>query len=245
MLTDVNTWLGNWPFQKFEINTPGKLAKHLKAEGISHAFVSSLDSVFLPDPDQGNKVLLSELKKYPCLYPVMIIDLSLDNWKELLEKYRNLNIKLIKLVPNYHGYSLLSPCVKELMRMLGAGSILPVIQVRLEDERTQHKMCKVPGVEVKDIVKCANKFPYIEMIVCGAYYTEALELVRETKNLYIEISFIEKFDTIRSLLKEIPAKRILFGSHTPFFYTRSSVMKIKAPGINENDRRLIMNRKVI
>jgi predicted TIM-barrel fold metal-dependent hydrolase len=62
----------------------------------------------------------------------------------------------------------------------------------------------------------------------------AIVLVKETNNIYVDISFAEKLDTIVSLLEEIPAKRILFVSHTPFLYTQSAAMKTKAVDISKN-----------
>jgi predicted TIM-barrel fold metal-dependent hydrolase len=51
----------------------------------------------------------------------------------------------------------------------------------------------------------------------------------------VDISFVETLNTVSALLKEIPATRVLFGSHTPFLYTRSAIMKIKAAEISQED----------
>ena len=40
--------------------------------------------------------------------------------------------------------------------------------------------------------------------------------------------FTESFKTLPTLLNEIPAERVLFGSYTPFFYTASAVAKLDA-----------------
>ena len=50
-LIDVNTSLGHWPTREFSIRTAAALAKKLKGEGISSAWVSSIDAVLAPDPD--------------------------------------------------------------------------------------------------------------------------------------------------------------------------------------------------
>ena len=64
MITDVNVSLGFWPFQKFHQDTPAKLARHLKAEGISKALVASTEAVLFPDPLVYNRMLTKKLKPY-------------------------------------------------------------------------------------------------------------------------------------------------------------------------------------
>ena len=117
---------------------------------------------------------------------------------------------------------------------------LLIIQMRLGDERNQYPLLKVAGVDYKEIIKLANRFPEIPIICLCPYMREAILLVKETRNIYIDISFIETVNTVTALLKEIPATRILFGSHTPFLYTRSAIMKIKSAENSEKDLNAIM-----
>lgn len=238
MLIDVNVSFGNWPFQKFLLDTPGKLAKHLKGEGISHALVSSTESVFYPDPDVYNKILFRKLRPYLFLIPIPIINPSLSNWKENFKRYKK--IKAVKILPNYHNYSLSAKSVNELMNELAKRKIPLMIQMRLEDERNQYPLLKVPGVNYKEIIKLANRFPRAPILCLCPYFPEAVSLVKETANVYVDIAFVERLNTVATLLKEIPASRILFGSHTPFLYTRSAMMKIKTADISRKDAQAIM-----
>ena len=241
MLIDVNVSFGHWPFQKFLLDTPGKLARHLNSEGISLALVSSIESVFYPDPDIYNELLWRKLKPYPFLMPIMTINPTLSNWKEILKKYVNFRkIKAIKILPNYYNYSLSSKSVNELMNELAERKIPLIAQIRLEDERNQYPLLKVKGVEIKEIIKLANRFPQIPILCLCPYFSEAVSLVKETSNIYVDISFVETLNTISALLKEIPASRILFGSHTPFLYTRSAIMKIKSANIPKRDSEAIV-----
>lgn len=236
MLIDVNVSLGRWPFQRFVPATPKKLAEHLKAEGISSAFVSAIEAVFYPDPDVYNKLLRRRLGPHSNLMPVIVVNPALANWREALKVHLGSpQVKAVKIVPNYHNYSLARRSAAELMDELTARKIPLLIQMRIEDERNQYPLLKVAGVDYKGIIKLANRFQGLPIICLCPYFREAIPLVKETTNIYVDISFVEKLDTVASLLKEIKSERVLFGSHTPFLYTRSAVMKIKEARIAKRD----------
>jgi len=241
MLIDVNVSFGNWPFQTFLQDSVVKLSKHLKSEGISLALVSSIETALYPDPDIYNKSLFKKLKPYSNLIPVTVINPALSDWKERYEEYINSwKVRAIKIFPNYHNYSLSSKFVDDFMNELfKRKNTVLIVQMRLEDERNQYPLLKVAEVDYKKIIKLANRFPGILIICLCSHFREAIFLVKETKNIYVDISFIETLNTVfktnTALLKEIPASRILFGSHTPFLYTRSAVMKIKSAEIFKKD----------
>jgi len=239
MLFDANVWFGNWPFQSFTINSPVKLAGHLEKEGISKALVASPESIFYPDPDQGNEILFKRTEKYQDLLPVPIVNPSLKNWDTMVGKYVKRNITAVKILPNYHCYQLSSPYAAECFAALAEYRILCVVQMRIEDERSQHPLCRIPGVDTDAVIDCAQRHSSINIAVSCAYFSEAVVLVEKTENVYVDISFVETMDTIACLLSKIPASRILFGSHTPFLYTRSAVMKVETCEISESDREMI------
>ena len=246
MLIDVNVSFGNWPFQTFLQNSVAKLSKHLKSEGISLALVSSIETTLYPDPDVYNKSLLKKVKSYSNLIPVMVLNPALSDWKEKYEEYTDSQkFRVIKILPNYHNYLLSSKFVNDFMNELSKKkNAVLIVQMRVEDERNQYPLLKVSGVDYKEIIKLANRFPGVSIICLCSCFREAVSLVKETKNIYIDISFIETlnivFKTNTALLKEIPAGRILFGSHTPFLYTRSAIMKVKSAEISEKDLNAIM-----
>lgn len=240
MFIDVNVSLGHWPFQRFLQDSAAKLSKHLASEGISLALVSSIESVFYPDPDVYNKLLLKKLKPYSGLMPVMVVNPARSDWKERLEEYTGFQkVGAVKIFPNYHNYSLSAGFVKNLMNELDKKKIVLMIQMRVEDERNQYPLLKTAGVNYKKIIKIANCFPRIPVLCLCPYCNEAISLVEETKNVYVDISFAERLNTVDVLLKEIPADRLLFGSHTPFLYTRSAVMKVRNAEVSKENLKLI------
>lgn len=235
MLIDFNVSFGHWPFQKFQQDTLFKLSRHLTKEGISLALVSPIESVLYPDPDVYNKILVEKIKNYTNLIPLMVLNPTLPNWKEILEKCENLQkIKAVKIIPNYHNYSLLSSAVDNLMHELVKRKIVLVIQMRLEDERNQYALLRVAGVKVEEITQLAKRFPEVPIVVLCSYLDEANSLIKNSSNIYIDISFVEFIEKLCNFDK------VVFGSHTPFLYTRSAVMKIQSADLHEKVLKTIM-----
>lgn len=241
MLIDVNCWMGFWPFQVFPRLSAARLAAHLAARGVSRAFVSPIESVLCPDPHAPSRKLPGKLRAQPSLVPVPVLDPSLGNWRECLDEYAAAGLgRAVKIIPNYHRYELDAPCVEKLVRALsGRPARLLMIQMRLEDERHQYPLMKVPGVPADAIIALAKRHPHLRVLCLGPYPGEAERLVGETNNIWIDIAFLEYANTLKHFLKKMPCDRILFGSHTPFLYTRAAVMKIERAEIPRKDLRAI------
>ncbi|MDD2710534.1 MAG: amidohydrolase family protein [Verrucomicrobiae bacterium] len=225
---DVNASIGHWPFQKFDLTTPAALCRHLKKTGIRRALVSCIDSVLYPDPAVFDDILFKTAKAHPMLVPVPTVNPSLSNWRASL---RRDSLAAVKIIPNYHRYNLDDPSVAELAGILEKQKIPLLIQMRVDDERNQCPFMKVPGVETEKIIRFARRFPKIPMVCLCPYFGEAIQLAQKTANLHVDISFIETFQTLQTLLKNIPSSRVLFGSHTPFLCAESALMKLSASKI--------------
>jgi len=236
MIIDINTSLGRWPFQRFDVNSAQALAKRLRNVGIAKALVSSIDAVLYPDPAPCDDDLLKAVQGEPLFIPVPTVNPVLTHWRAMLAAQ---GLKAVRIVPNYHNYSLADPAVAPFMETLAVMKMPLLIQMRVDDERNQYPLMKVPGVAWKDVVRLADAFPSVSIVCLCAYRGEAVELVRQTKNVRVDISFISMFRTLPTLLQQIAPDRILFGSHTPFFYTVSAVMKLEAARQMEKDYRAV------
>jgi uncharacterized protein len=225
MIIDVNTALGHWPFQKFALNSAAKLARHLKSVGIGQALVSSTDAILYPDPAVCNAELFKAVRGHPMLSPVPTVNPALSNWRPIVSAGK---VNAVRIVPNYHCYSLTDCALTDLMQALAERKTPLMIQMRVDDERNQYPLMQVAGVAREAVIRFANRFPDMPIICLCAYFGEARELVQNTANVSVDLSFIETFRTLSTLLEQIPAERVLFGSHAPFLYTRSALMKLEA-----------------
>jgi len=225
MIIDINTSFGRWPFQKFDVHSTQGMAKHLHSAGITKALISSIDGILYPDPSVCDAALFKAVKSTPMLIPIPTINPGLANWRKALEAN---GLKAVKIIPNYHNYPLTAPVVTQLIQVLASKRIPLMIQMRVEDERSQYPLMKIPGVDWRAVVQLANAFRRVPLVCLCAYRGEAIELVQKTENVSVDISFIETFQTLPTILHKIPPDKILFGSHTPFLYTESAVMKLES-----------------
>ena len=244
-LIDANCWLGSWPFQVFTHNSAAALAEHLASEEITTALVSPTEAILHPDPNIFNDLLINTVEDYPLLKPVPVVNPTLANWKTSMAIYASTdNVHSIRILPNYHNYSLNAPCVRELMMILAELAMPLMIQIRMEDERSQYPLMQVAGVSCDEIIELAERFPDVSIICLGAYFNEAIGLLLNSWNVYVDISFIDKINTLNSLLERTTHDRIVFGSHTPFFYTRSAVLKADTGGILPDAARAIISENI-
>jgi len=241
-LVDVNAWFGHWPFIKFRLNTPAKLSRHLRDEGISLAVVSSAESVFSRDLDICNRLMIKKLQPYDNLIPLVIIDPSLPGWCDRLDECRGRGMpRAVKILPSYHCYELSDSRVDAFMEELRNRKMGVVIQMRIEDERSQYPLLKVPGVDGMQVMELAGRFPEVPVLCLCPYMAEAVALVQGGSNIYTDISFAERLNTVATLLEQIPVERVVFGSHCPFLYARAAIMKIRTADISKRDLAKIMS----
>ncbi len=239
MLIDVNSYIGTWPFRTHSITTADGLVKHLKAEGIDRAAVSSIESAFAPDPDACNTSVFDAANDYPEIIPVPVLNLRMPNWKDLLSKYRETHgIRAVKIHPSFHFFSLASGVCGDMCGILEEERMTLVIDVRIEDERFRHPGFEAPAPTTDEISGLAARHRGLSILCLNLYRKELLALA-DSENVASDIAFVEFFKTVESVLESIPANRILFGSHTPFFVTRAAGMKLGWADIGDSDRKAI------
>ncbi len=230
-IIDVNTWLGAWPFQYVDEETSADLDELLESEGIAHAYVGTPEASFNPDCAEANRRLMERVHGYPRFSPVPTINPAIRGWSELLGRYRDAGVGVIRIMPSFHGYACTGREASALVE--AAGEFVLIIQVRMEDERVHNPVCRIAPPPTEDIVELASRYPSVSMIAACAYFHEATEIAATTTNVLFELSHIESMRTITSLTKKVPAERVLFGSHAPYLSVRSATMKLFAQDVPE------------
>lgn len=239
MLIDANVNLGVWPFTFTPDRTAGELVKHLKASGINRALVSHLGAVFQPDPMPSNRTLFAAVKRTPSLLPVPVINLRLGNWREQLAECVAAKVRAVKLIPNFHNYTLAAPAVDEFVAALARTKLRLIINIRFEDERHRYFGLNVKGLPMADVQAFLKRHPKLHVLLAGIYRPELKELAKSCTNFSAEISFCEWHNTIADLLTAIPARRLMLGSCTPLLSTRGEVDKLRCAQLPAKTKELI------
>jgi hypothetical protein len=246
-LFDVNCGCGSWPFRPSLPADAASLERLLRAEGVTRACAYPLEAYLWPDPQEANELRLPELARSSFFVPSAVLNPTLAGWRKGYARCRSQwRVPMVRLMPNYHLYELTHPGVDALAEQAAADRVVLGIYVRAEDKRMQNPIAQVPPVPVDDVVAMARRHASTRVVVFGfGRLWDKCELVppvmvnqlarrRELDrradlpaNLWVELSFFEHESSFANALKLFPAERLLFGTHTPFFYPRANVAKIQ------------------
>ncbi len=116
--------------------------------------------------------------------------------------------------------------------------IEPVLQAAADCGRLPvvvHGFAPTTADDLTTLSKLANRYPTVPLVVSqlgGLNWMQAVELVRDTPNMYLELSTATIVFAVRLAIKEIP-DRTLFGSDAPHgdpVLTRALVERVTSPG---------------
>ena len=244
-LIDTNVHAFAWPFRKLSGDRPVELAEQLARAGVKQAWVGSFEGVLHRDIDGVNRRLTEACRKSPSgtWLPFGVIHPGLPDWEEDLrrcvEVYRMAGIRLY---PNYHQYRLDSDQVAGLFRTCHDAGLIVQIALMLEDPRTQHPLVQVPHVDPLRLVPLLKSFPDLPVVLLNAFRAarlDRLETVVQAGNVCLELATMEGAASLERIVRSIPADRLLFGSHAPFYYLQSAVLKLETAEIGALQRQAI------
>lgn len=233
MITDVNVNLSRWPFRRLPNDEPAQLVRKLRDRGITQAWACSFDGLLHKDLSAVNQRISEECSTYgkDLLLPVGAINPMLPDWKTDVLRCREVHgMKVIRLFPNYHGYELSDPVVPELFDLAQSSELIVQIALKMEDERTHHPLMQVPEVKTEPLKEVLKDFPDLAIVLLNGLKSlrgNALSELIRSGNVYVEISMLEGVGGIEKILALVPVERLLFGSHFPFFYLESALLKLQ------------------
>ena len=151
----------------------------------------------------------------------------------------------IRVHPNYHGYKLDHPDFARLLAMCDERRLVLQLAVSIEDERTQHPLLQVKDVGTAPLPDLLKSHPNLRVVILNGFRSvsgKALEHLAHSPNIFFEISTREAVAGVAVLVEKVPVERILFGSHAPFFYFESAVLKLRESGLDEEKLALIRTK---
>lgn len=242
-MIDINAFAGPWPFRALPATLPADVATMLQEAGIARALVSPLEALFFEDPHIANERLAARLQPDGILLPCAAINPTLANWERSLRvSQEEIGARAVVLHPNYHCYDLESDPARALLAAAGEAGLPVIIQLRMQDLRSQHPLCKVPDVSVGKAVNAAEAAPGTRVILGGIRFAEVsaqAARIRALPNVWIELSQVEHVDGLRKAISAIGADRILLGTGAPLFNVRSSLLKLEEGRLSDQERAAI------
>ncbi|MFF4798979.1 amidohydrolase family protein [Streptomyces sp. NPDC001351] len=120
----------------------------------------------------------------------------------------------------------------------GAGRIEPVLRAAADHGGLPvvvHGFAPTTAGDLATLARLARRHPTVPLVISqlgGVNWLTAIELARDTPNLYLELSTANIIFAVRLAVNEVP-DRTLFGSDAPYgdpFLARTTVERVTAPG---------------
>jgi predicted TIM-barrel fold metal-dependent hydrolase len=246
VIVDTNVNLSRWPFRRLSGDDPATLVARLKKHNVSQAWAGSFDGIFHKDIAGVNARLASDCRTYGqgILLPFGSINPKLPDWQEDLRRcHEEHKMRGIRLHPNYHGYQLQDALFKEVLKLASSHALIVQLALCMEDERTQHPLMRVPPVDITPLVDLAQVEPKLKLVVLNSYpqLTPAqITPLIPVRNVYFELSMVERVGAVTRLIETFTLERVLFGSHSPFFYFESAELKVQEAGLSDAQERAVL-----
>lgn len=221
---DVNFATGPWPFREL----PRLDGEALKQRGITQAITGSLEALLTRDIAAVNARLASACKQSGgVMLPAGTLHPRLPAWREDLRRCREEHgMKVIRLHPNYHGYQLDEPLFAEMLDAILEAGLAVQITAQMEDQRTQHPLVQVAPVDLKPLHELLQARPKARVMVLNANAAMVTTALRGCASLWLDCAMVEGVGGLENMLKAWPVEKFCLGTHAPFFYPESSLLKL-------------------
>jgi len=161
MIIDADTWIGHWPFRSLPKRSAGDLLEQMDRLDITKALVGNLNGLLYKDVHESNHELAAELRRHgDRLVPCALINPLYDGWRDDLRQCREqFGMPVLRLTPDYHGYTLSDPCASELIAAAHGLGMRVAFYWRLVDPRGRHWLD--PGRETSEalVEQVLTQFP--------------------------------------------------------------------------------------
>lgn len=228
---DVNFAIGPWPFR----DLPELDGASLKQRGITQAITGSLEALLTRDIAAVNTRLAKACAKSAgTLLPAGTLHPLLPAWREDLRRCRDEHgMKVVRLHPNYHGYTLAEPIFAEMLDVITEAGLAVQIVAQMEDQRTQHPLVQAAPVDLKPLHDLLNVRSKARVMVLNANAAMITTALRGCTTLWLDCAMIEGVGGLENMLKAWPAEKLCLGTHAPFFYPESSLLKLVESELSE------------
>ncbi|MBS1851126.1 MAG: amidohydrolase family protein [Acidobacteria bacterium] len=239
MIIDTNVNLFRWPFRRLPGDDPQGLVTRLRQKGVGQAWAGSFEALLCRDIGGVNLRLAAACREFgkDFLVPFGCVNPKLPDWEEELRRCHEVHrMPGVRLYPGYHGYTLADPELTHLLSLAASRGLMVQIALSMEDPRTQSPMMIVPPTDPTPLADLVPRLPKLRLLLLNAGYwgghaTPEVKEITQANNVYFDMAMNEGIGGLSRLLDTISPERIVFGSHFPFFYFESALLKVKSAGL--------------
>ncbi len=244
-MIDVNVSVGPWPFRRFPGDTPADLVARLRHRGVTQAWAGTFEGIFHRDTSAANARLAKACASAGTgfLMPFGSVNPAAPGWKEDLRRCHEVHrMPGIRLHPNYHGYTLADAAFIEVLRAAGDRKLIVQLALNVEDERTQHPLMRIPPLDPSPLAQAVAAVPHVKLVVLNRMRAPAGEALAALAHagVHFDFAMTEGVDGVGELMKQVSPQQLLLGSHSPFQYFDSALLKVKESAITGGDAAAIL-----
>ena len=233
---DTHVWLSQWPTRRTAPDSPAQLVAKLRQHGVTSAWTGSFDGALHTDLAGVNARLAEACAREGggVLLPFGTVNPALPDWEEDVRRCAEVHrMRGLRVFPNYHGYTLDDPRFARLLDLAAQRGLLVQVSVAIEDSRAQDPVFTVPAVDATSLPETLARVPAARVMLLngfmrsGAGSPAIVNRLAATGRVWHEIAALEGVAAIEKLLLAAPRARLAFGSHTPWFYFESALLKLQ------------------
>ncbi len=254
-IIDTNINLLEFPSRHLKYGETKALVSKLRQHGINQAWAGSFEALFHKDIDGVNARLTEECKVNGkgMLLPFGTVNIAWPDWEEDLRRCHEVyKMPGIKVFPIYQTFGPDHPeFLRFVQKVAERGMILQIVG-DIEDVRHIHPIVEVRGLNFEPLIDVMKKVPQAKVQL--VYWNNRIggnldKLVAET-NVMLDISRIEGNGAVGRMIegdpwsgtaKPVPAERLMFGSHAPYFPVETNIIKLFESPLALEQMQAIMN----
>jgi hypothetical protein len=244
-LIDVNVSLSRWPCRRLPLDETPALVARLRQCGIVQAWAGSFDGLLHKNLGAVNARLADECRRQGqgMLIPFGSVNPMLPDWEEDLRRCAcEHRMPGIRLHPGYHGYKLDDQAFARLLRLAVRERLVVQLALSMEDERMMNPFLRAPAVDpgpLAELVKQNAGLRLILLNVRSPLGVVPLTALSGASEVCLEIAMLEGVAGLERLLGRMPTARLCFGSHAPFYYVESALLKLRESALSEEQLRAV------
>lgn len=250
MIIDVNVHLSRWPGRRLRGDQPRELDAMLAAAGVEQAWAGSFDAILHKDMAGVNERLARDCRELGERFlPIGGVNPTLPDWEDDVRRCQETHgMRGLRVYPNYHDYGLDDARFAKLLALVDERRLLLQIVTRIEDDRTQHRLLRVPDVQVEPLAGLLPRHPRVPVILLNsqrAATINVLEKLMTAGQVHVDMAMLEGLGGVANLLKWLPHERLLFGSHAPFFHITAATLKLQESELGNFQRAAITRENAV
>ncbi|MFN8579762.1 MAG: hypothetical protein U0163_02110 [Gemmatimonadaceae bacterium] len=221
--TDVNAFVGGYPYRHVPHPDPDALLRVMDREGIAEAWVGHLPSAWYRDPSPGNAELRHLLHAHKDrLLAVPVVRPDWPRWREQVRSAADQGVVAVRAYPSQWGFGPDDGRMIELAEAAAAAQMAVVLTVKFEDVRQRHAVDTVgdlPAAAVRQLAR-AGTGARLVVTAAGREFIEEVHwglTSQERDRVFWDVSWIwgPPEDHFAHLLRTIGAERFVFGTMWP------------------------------